>query len=209
MTRPVKSSRQRTSSPLALHIGAVVVLLLIAGALIVKLGLDWAQTEGSTARIAASDQAQLQSLIVAAAPFHGLESRVADTRIQIDKFLSDRIPASYSAIASRIDEIGSKSGVRLSHVEYSQGAKGNDLTEVSIDCGVDGEYPQIMRFANGLERDQTFFVVRSMMLNGQQGGHVDLRLQVSTWLRPAEARAMPVTAGPGTAAAAAVKSEKE
>ena len=46
-----------------------------------------------------------------------------------------------------------------------------DLTEISMDAGISGEYPQIMRFVNGLERDQTFFVIRAMALTGQQGGH--------------------------------------
>ena len=57
-----------------------------------------------------------------------------------------------------------------------------------MDAGISGEYPQIMRFVNGLERDQTFFVIRTMALTGQQGGLVNLRLRVSTWLRPADAR---------------------
>ena len=43
-----------------------------------------------------------------------------------------------------------------------------------------------MHFINGLERDQTFFVIRAMALTGQQGGMVNLRLRVSTWLRPSD-----------------------
>ena len=46
-----------------------------------------------------------------------------------------------------------------------------------------------MRFVNSLERDQTFFVIRSMTLTGQQGGQVNLKLSVSTWLRRADAEA--------------------
>jgi hypothetical protein len=54
-----------------------------------------------------------------------------------------------------------------------------------------------MRFVNGLERDQNFFVIRTMSLTGQQGGLVNLRLRVSTWLRPADVpRDMPLTPAP-------------
>jgi hypothetical protein len=56
-----------------------------------------------------------------------------------------------------------------------------------MDVGISGEYPQIMKFINGLERDQTFFVIRAMALTGQQGGMVNLRLRVSTWLRAVDA----------------------
>jgi type IV pilus assembly protein PilO len=46
-----------------------------------------------------------------------------------------------------------------------------------------------MHFINSVERDQNFFVIRTMALTGQQGGSVSLRLKVSTWLRPADAEA--------------------
>src|SRR6185437_9518416 len=88
-----------------------------------------------------------------------------------------------------IGDLEVKSGVRLSRVSYTQGAPGSYLTEITIDAGISGDYPQIMRFINGLERDQTFFVIRAMSLTGQQGGLVNLRLRVSTWLRPEDAAA--------------------
>ena len=46
-----------------------------------------------------------------------------------------------------------------------------------------------MHFVNSLERDKTFFVVSQMSLTGQQGGLVNLRLQVSTWMQNAAAAA--------------------
>jgi len=76
--------------------------------------------------------------------------------------------------------------VRLTRLEYAQGAPGTDLTEIQMDAGITGQYPQIMKFINSLERDQIFFLIRAMSLTGQQGGLVSLRLQLSTWLRPAD-----------------------
>ena len=43
-----------------------------------------------------------------------------------------------------------------------------------------------MHFINGMERSETFFVIRAMALTGQQSGTVNLRLQFSTWMRPAD-----------------------
>jgi hypothetical protein len=69
-----------------------------------------------------------------------------------------------------------------------------------MEAGVSGDYTAIMRFINGLERSQTFFIVRAMNLSGQQSGAVNLRLQVSTWLRPADAAAsgLPIEGDPST-----------
>ena len=106
------------------------------------------------------------------------------TRDEIKDFYDKRIPASYSSIAERIGNLEVKSGVRLSRMQYTQGLAGRDLAEISLDAGVTGQYSQIMQFINSLERDRTFFVIRAMGLTGQQGGVVNLRLRVSTWLRP-------------------------
>ena len=104
-----------------------------------------------------------------------------------------------------------KSGVRLSRVQYTQGLPGSDLTEIQLDAGISGDYSQIMRFVNGLERDQNFFVIRAMALTGQQGGLVNLRLRVSTWLRPADAAAsgLPPTPAPGETTATSAAPGKE
>jgi hypothetical protein len=71
-------------------------------------------------------------------------------------------------------------------VQYTQGDPGPGLTEISMDASISGDYPSIMRFINSLERDPMFFIIRAMALTGQQGGLVNLRLRVSTWLRPAD-----------------------
>src|SRR5208282_4577569 len=115
------------------------------------------------------------------APLRGLDKRVDETRAQMRSFYEKRIPPNYSSISSRIGDLEVASGVRLTRVQYTQGKPGSDLTQITMEAGISGEYPQIMRFINSLERDQLFFVIRAMALTGQQGGQVNLRLSVSTW----------------------------
>jgi len=179
--------RERLSSPLTWHyVGAAVLAVVVIG-LGVRLGLDWSATHGSETDTLAADQVQLKTMELQTAPLRGLDGRVAESREEMKKFYAKRIPANYSLIASRIGDLEVQSGARLSRVLYAQGAQSGDLTEISMDVGISGEYPQIMKFINGLERDQTFFVIRAMALTGQQGGMVNLRLRVSTWLRAVDA----------------------
>ena len=86
----------------------------------------------------------------------------------------------------QVGDLAVKSGVHISGMQYTQGASNGDLTEISLDARISGEYQQIMHFVNGLERSHTFFVIRAMAFTGQQGGLVNLRLRVSTWLRPSD-----------------------
>jgi type IV pilus assembly protein PilO len=184
---PATQWPERMASPLSWHYGGLAVLIALVIGLSVRLGYDWSTLTSSSAEALASKQAQLKALDLQTAPVRGIDQRVAQSREQMQEFYAKRIPADYSLIASRIGELEVKSGVRLSRLQYAQGVPTGDLTEISMDAGVTGTYPQIMKFVNGLERDQTFFVVRAMALTGQQGGLVNLRLRLSTWLRTADA----------------------
>ncbi|MGD0730567.1 MAG: hypothetical protein ABR956_04840 [Terracidiphilus sp.] len=181
--------RERLASPLTWHYAGAGVLLVLVIVLGIRLGFDWAATNGRSTDALASKQIELKALEMQTAPLRGLDKRVDDSRRQIRAFYEKRIPPNYSSIAERIGDLQVASGVRLSRVQYTQGPAGVDVTEISMDAGVSGSYPEIMRFVNSLERDRNFFVIRAMGLAGQQGGLVNLRLRVSTWLRPEDAAA--------------------
>ena len=178
--------RERLTSPLTWHFAGFGVLLILAVVVGTRFFLDWSATSSSSLDAQANKQAQLKLVEMQTAPLRGLDRRIAATNSQVQDFHAKRIPASYSAIESRIDELQVKSGVRLSRLQYTQGKPESGLTEITMDAGISGDYPQIMRFVNSLERDKTFFVIRAMALTSQQGGQVNLRLRVSTWLRPAD-----------------------
>jgi Tfp pilus assembly protein PilO len=187
--RPSSVWSERLKSPLTWHYAGFAVLLVLVIGLSIRLGFDWAATSTRSTDALAGKQVELKAIDLQTAPLRGLDKRVEDTREQMLGFFGRRIPANYSSISARIGDLEVASGVRLSRVQYSQGKPGPDLTEISMEAGISGAYPQIMRFVNSLERDQTFFVIRSMALTGQQGGEVNLRLSVSTWLRRDDAAA--------------------
>lgn len=186
--------RERMASPLTWHyVGFGALLLLVIG-LGVRLGLDWRTISNNSDSSMSGKQIQLRAAELQTAPLRGLDKRVNDARAQMQSFYGKRIPANYSTISSRIGELEVASGVRLTRLQYAQGISGPDLTEIVIDSTISGDYGQIMRFINSLERDQTFFLIKSMALAGQQGGQVNLRLQFSTWMRRADAAASGIPA---------------
>jgi len=178
--------RERLASPLTWHYAGFAVLLAGVIVLSIRFGLDWAATSSRSADALADKQVQLKANELRTAPLRGLDKRITESRAAMQTFYAKRIPPNYSLIDRRIGELGVKSGVRISRVTYTQGKPGADLTEISMDAGITGDYSQIMHFANSLERDQIFFVIRGLTLTGQQGGAVNLRLLVSTWLRPSD-----------------------
>jgi len=174
--------RERLASPLTWHYVAFTVLLVAVIGLSIRFGLDWAATSTSSTDALAGKQVQLKALDLETAPLRGLDKRVDDSRAQMQAFYSKRIPPNYSSIANRVGELALKGPVRLTRMNYTQGPPGADFTEISLDAGITGDYPQIMRFVNGL--------------------------RVSTWLRPADAEAsgLPLTPQPGDVPVALVPS---
>jgi Tfp pilus assembly protein PilO len=205
------SLRERLASPLTWHFAGFAVLLVLAIVLAIRLGMDWAAMNSDSGNVLAGKQIQLTALKIQTAPLRGLDQRVDKSRRQIEAFYKKRIPSDYSVISSRIGELAVSSSVRLSRVQYAQAKPGSALTEISMDAGISGNYPDIMHFVNSLERDQIFFIIRGMSLTGQQGGLVNLRLRVSTWLRPADAEAsgLPFAPSPGDESPAAAAPDKE
>ena len=189
------SWRERLTSPLTWHIVGSGLLLAFAIVLAVRLGMDWAATNTRSADLLAARQVQLAELKLQNAPLRGLDKSVEQTRKEMRQFFDDRIPASYSAIETSMTDLEVKSGVRLSRQQYTQGKPDQFLTPITMDAAISGDYPSIMHFVNGIERSKTFFIIDEMALTGEQSGMVNLRLRVSTWLRPADAAAsgLPMT----------------
>jgi len=196
--RVTSTWRERLASPLTWHFAGFVVLLVIAGGLGVRLGFDWTAMNGHSSDVLAGKQVELQALELQTAPLRGLDVRVDESRKQLVAFEQKRISPNYSSIDARIGALQVASGVHLSRVQYTQGPPDSGLAEISMDAGISGDYPAIMRFVNSLERDQIFFIIRAMSFTGQQGGLVNLRLQLSTWLRSSDAAASGLPATPQT-----------
>lgn len=196
MTLLSTRTRERLASPLTWYVAGFVLLLLVATALAIRLGFDWSAMDTSSQQVLSNKQAELTLIKAQNAPLHDIDKRVEETRQQVEDFYQKRIPPNYSSIDARINELQVASGVRLTRVQYTQGEQGPGLTEITMDASISGDYPAIMRFVNSIERDRMFFIVRAMALTSQQGGLVNLRLKVSTWLRPADAAASGLPATP-------------
>lgn len=191
--------REHLTSPLTWHYAGFAILLVAAIAMSVRFGLDWAAISAHTHDTILDRQIRLHALKAQTEPLRGLDKRLLTTSDEIKTFYATRVPANYSTIANQIGNLVVASGVRLTSVRYSQRPPANNLSEIVIDAGITGEYPQIMKFINSIERDKIFFIITGMSLTGQQAGAVNLRLEMSTWLRPADAAAsgLPAAQEPG------------
>jgi type IV pilus assembly protein PilO len=193
VTRPVSSSRngngspRNWASPLNLHWAAVGLLVLLNIYLLVHIFVLWHLSSNFSAAAMDQQRTELRIATVAAQPLRGLDDKLNTATKGADQFYKERLPQSYSEVASELGTLTRKAGVRLTGAQYTPAIvlpnSPGQLTELDIDSRLSGDYRPLMMFLNSLERDKIFFVIRAVTFNGQQSGTVNLRLQLTTYLR--------------------------
>ena len=118
------------------------------------------------------------------APWRGLDKKIPLAHKQIADFYGDRFPDTYSSISTTLDKISAESGARVSGEKFDQKeAAIEGLERVEISSDVSGDYLQLVRFINGLERSKLFFMVDDLALGTENNGIVKLQIKMETYLR--------------------------
>jgi len=180
----MKESR-RWFTVLNLHLAGAAVLAALVLVLVVKGAL--AVHAAGALNSDSYQQAQIRSMQLHAQMAHlqGLPQKVDHSHADAAHFYGQRIAPNYSTVAEELGEAAVRNQVRLSRAEYAPSPAIDGLTELRIDASLSGDYTSMMKFINDLERDKNhvFFIIDGVTFTGQQGGLVNLRLKLSTYLQ--------------------------
>ena len=117
-------------------------------------------------------------------PLRGLDKKVVLAQKQIDEFYQQRLTGQDSTISTELGKVAAQSGVKISEIKYKvKDAEPIGLRPMEIEANLSGDYLQLVRFINALERDQLFFIIDSVQLGGEQGGTVKLQMKMETFLK--------------------------
>src|ERR1700686_901169 len=161
---------------------AIVALVLVDAAAMAMLVTPLAGMRESRQQELRQEWLQLKSREYA--PWRGLDKKLPRAKEQIDEFYQERLPAQESEISANLGAVASQSGVRLSGVKYSvRDAPIEGLQRVEVAATLSGDYLQLVRFVNALERNKLFFLVNGVELGSAQNGIVGLQIRIETYLR--------------------------
>jgi Tfp pilus assembly protein PilO len=124
---------------------------------------------------------ELQSKTRQVEPLRGLDAKIPIAAKQIDQFYKQRFPAHDSDVAEALGNLAKENGVKIQSVKY-QWADPDPvgLRREDVECGLQGDYLQLAKFLNGLERNKIFFIVNSVGL-AEQNGPVILQMKLETY----------------------------
>jgi Tfp pilus assembly protein PilO len=178
-------------TPLNLLAAGVVLLLVFDLALATKLGLAWHRASSDQSEEYTAEMVRYTQLQGQMQHLRGLPTRLDSSRTQAGAFMAARIPNNDSTVIAELGELASRNHVRLSRAQYPLVPAVAGLIELRIDASLTGDYTELMHFINDVERDRShaFFIIRSVALTGQQGGLVNLRIRLTTYMRTDAANA--------------------
>ena len=95
------------------------------------------------------------------------------------------VSSGYSAL---IDDLGDhrahRAGLQSEGYSFRQhGPDKHGVIQVDINTAVIGDYPSVVRFINGLERSNNFYVLDGLQLAESTAGNVKLNLRLRTYFR--------------------------
>ena len=117
-------------------------------------------------------------------PLRGVDKKIVVAKGQISQLYKDRFAARDSDLAAELGKLASANGVRIMQAKYKQeDLTGAGVAPVEIEGNFSGDYLQLIRFINALERSKQFFTVDSVSLAGESSGPVKLDVKMHSFLR--------------------------
>ena len=170
---------------LNLHFALLGIVLAADIFVGVKLALAWRAIRSDESSSFVQEQIQYGQLRAQMEHLNNLPQKVDASDVEAQKFYTARIAPNYSTMLAQLMDTAEKDHVQLSRSGYAQAPAIPGLTEVRIDGGLSGQYTEMMHFINDLERDRdhVYFIIDGITFTGQQGGTVNLRLKLTTYLR--------------------------
>ena len=117
-------------------------------------------------------------------PLRGMETKIVLAKKQIGGFYQERFAARDSDLLNELGKLAAANGVHMQQAKYKEeDTEISAVIPVEIQGSFSGDYLQLVRFINALERSKLFFAVDSVDLAGESAGPVKLEITMHSYLR--------------------------
>ena len=119
-------------------------------------------------------------------PLRGMPQKVVLAKNQITDFYKDRFAAKDSELTTELGKLAAENGIHILSARYKEeDPEASGIVPVEIQGSFAGDYLQLVRFINTVERSKMFFTVDGVDLAGESKGPVHLSIMLHSYLRGA------------------------
>jgi type IV pilus assembly protein PilO len=150
-----------------------VAILILSDAGMMLYSSQVSSSDRSGRQELAAQMTEIQLLRADVARAEAIRLVMPTTKKDCERF-KESLPSTrsgYSLITSELGDVGHNAGLQISALEFhSADIPARDLTEVSVDASVTGNYKSIMQFVNGVQRSKNYYIVESLSLATDTSG---------------------------------------
>jgi len=119
-------------------------------------------------------------------PLRGMPQKIVLAKNQIGDFYKDRFAAKDSELTTELGKLAAENGIHILSAKYKEeDPETSGVVPVEIQGSFAGDYLQLVRFINTVERSRMFFTVDGVDLAGESKGPVHLSIMLHSYLRGA------------------------
>ena len=172
-----------TRQKLKIAIAAMVVADVVAAGILFSPLVGSAESRRTQMR---QLSAELQKKTHDVQPLIGMDKKIVVAKDQIGEFYKSRFAARDSELTTELGKLAAENGIRIQTAKYKEEEpETSGIVPVEIAGSFSGDYLQLVRFINTLERSKMFFTVDSVELAGEGTGTVRLQIGLHSFLRGA------------------------
>jgi type II secretion system (T2SS) protein M len=152
-----------------LIIGALAVLLLVDGAF-AYYSMKLSQARRNPQEVLAAEKTQVELLRADVKRAKEIQKKIPEYVKAFDRYEGDLPSASKgnSVISEELTSVAKTTHVQLEDQRFhKKDVPGRDLQEIELDATVGGDYANIVRFLNALQRSKNTYIVDSLGLESE------------------------------------------
>src|SRR5689334_603464 len=170
-------------------ISCIVALGVIDVAALVYLALPLRAGVAQPEQVQQQAEEEYRRLSHTNVPLRGIDQKLAQAQKDDTTFIERRLPSRYSDVVAELGKLASANQINIASVAYTN-SPGDlpGMLNLEMHAGLAGQYVNLVKFLNAVERDKMFFIIDSIGLTGQggktgqSGGLVHLDVKVNTFL---------------------------
>lgn len=168
----------------------IMVLGVIDAAALIYLALPLRAGVAQPEQVQQQAQEEYRRLSKTNVPLRGIDQKLTQAQKDDAAFIERRLPSRYSDVVEELGKLANANHISIGAIAYTTSP--SDLPGVlslEMHAGLGGQYVNIVKFMNSVERDKMFFIIDSIGLTGQGAskngptGIVRLDMKLETYLR--------------------------
>jgi type IV pilus assembly protein PilO len=169
---------------------SIVALGIVDIAALIYLALPLRAGVAQPEQVQQQAQAEYRRLSHTTVPLRGIDQKLSQAQKDDAAFIERRLPSRYSDVVEELGKLANANHISIGSVAYAT-TPGDlpGILNLDMYAGLVGQYVNIVKFMNAVERDKMFFMIESIGLSGQTGqaaqrtGEVRLDMKLDTYLR--------------------------